>query len=514
MTAACLVAVTLPVLAGGWTAHTAPTGTALRFEVSVAAGLLIRPQDGRLLIVMSTKDTPEPRRQLGPTGMQAPPTLGHDVDQFGTGKTAVVDESAVAFPIADLAHLPAGDYSVQAIFDWNPNLRMSSNPRFPAIAGTLYSEPRRMHLDPAHGETVRLELTQKVPEETLPANTGRHRYLKVKSEKLSAFHGRPIYVRAGVRLPADFDSEPTRRYPLRVHIGGYGSRYSVFPREDKAGDAMVVLVTDGDGPLGDPYQVNSDNNGPYGDTLTQELIPYVEAHFRCIGKPFARVLDGGSTGGWVSLALQVFYPDFFNGTWSSCPDPVDFRDFQLVNIYADVNAYTNKYGFERPGMRTVDGDTQETMRHECQIENLLGRGDSWTMSGGQWGAWNAVYGPRGPDGRPVPLWDPKTGAINHEAAEHWKRYDLRMVLEQNWATLGPRLQGKIHIWIGDADNYFLNNAVHRLDQFLTKAQPPYQGLIEYGPQQGHCWRKISEKQMIEQMLEAVHRGAKAESTHE
>jgi S-formylglutathione hydrolase FrmB len=273
-----------------------------------------------------------------------------------------------------------------------------------------------------------------------------------------------------------------------------------------------VLVLDGAGPYGDPYQVNSDNNGPYGDAVTQELIPYIERRFHCIGKPYARVLDGGSTGGWVSLALQVFYPDFFNGTWSACPDPVDFRSFQLVNIYASPNAYINRFGFERPGMRTTGGDVQETMRYECQLENVLGRGNSWTMSGQQWGSWNAVYGPRGADGRPVPLWDPRTGVVNHKVAEHWKRYDLRMVLEKNWQTLGPKLHGKIHIWVGDADSYFLNNAVHQLDTFLSKANPPYGGTIVYGPGQGHCWDGLTARQKIEQMLAAIQKGSEAHAT--
>ena len=196
---------------------------------------------------------------------------------------------------------------------------------------------------------------------------------------------------------------------------------------------MIFVHLDGAGPLGDPYQVDSANHGPYGAAVTRELIPYIEEHFRGIGQGDARFLDGGSTGGWVALALQVFYPDYFNGAWSFCPDSVDFRSFQLVNIYDDDNAYINRHGFERPGARDMSGDVRYTMRHECQVENVLGRGDSWTLSGGQWGAWNATYGARGPDGRPVPLWDPATGAIDHKAAEHWKAYDLRRVLEANWA---------------------------------------------------------------------------------
>ena len=271
---------------------------------------------------------------------------------------------------------------------------------------------------------------------------------------------------------------------------------------------MVFLHLDGDGPYGDCYQVNSDNNGPYGDAITQELIPYVEQRFRCVGQPWARVLDGGSTGGWVALALQIFYPDFFGGAWSGFPDGVDFRAFQLINIYQDENAYVNKHGFERPSARELNGDVRFTIRHECQMENVMGLGDSYAMSGEQWGAWNAVYGSRGADGRPALLWDPKTGKINRELVEHWKKYDLRMVLEQNWKTLGPKLRGKLTIWVGEADDYFLNNAVHLLDEFLSKADPPYQGKIVYGPGKGHGWMALSEREITDQMAAAIEKARK------
>jgi hypothetical protein len=201
----------------------------------------------------------------------------------------------------------------------------------------------------------------------------------------------------------------------------------------------------------------------------------------------------------VSLALQVFYPDFFNGAWSSCPDGVDFRGFQLVNIYDDANAYVNKNGFERPSAREINGDVRFTMRHELQLENVLGRGNSWVMSGGQWGAWNATYGPRGADGRPAALWDPQTGAIDRSVTGHWKRYDLRFILEERWAELGPKLAGKIHIAMGDADNYFLNNAARLLDAFFQKAEPRFDGRMVFAPMQGHCYTGLSDLEMMKEM---------------
>lgn len=470
----------------------------LKFEVKVAPGLLKGPTDGRLFVIAAPPVLRAPYLGMTETGLDRPPFFAVDVKRLDESRPARLDGSAIASPIAGLADLPPGEYRVQAVFDFNPDIR---SPRAP---GNLISKPVTIGLDPARDATIPLTLDQAIPAEDLPRDTDSVKYLKRESKLLSGFHGRPIFLRAAVVLPPGFASEPERRYPLRVHIGGFGSRYHFAPRGgDPAAPKFLTLVLDGAGPLGDPYQVNSANHGPYGDALTQELIPDVERTYRGIGTGKARVLDGGSTGGWVALALQVFYPDFFNGCWSFCPDAVDFRDFQLVNIYEDENAYVNKHGFERPACRDRNGDVRYTMRHEVDLENALGRGDRWTMSGGQWGSWNATYSPRGPDGAPVPLWDPKTGRIDREVARHWEKYDLRLVLERNWKELGPKLRGKIHIWVGEADDFFLNNAVHKLDTFLKKADPPADATVVFGPGQGHCWQGISGRVMLEQMQRAV-----------
>jgi Putative esterase len=488
---------------------------ALRFEVRLSRAPAAQtgappdageqPLRGRLLVVLGRHGSREPRLTIGQTGKEAPPVLGCDVNNLAPQSAVVLDHRSSIFPIDGLNHLPPGTYSVQALLHTNRDLNIPNAP------GDLYGPATNVKIDPAAGTTVRLELSQAVAAETLPADSELVKYIKIRSRLLSEFHGRPIDLRAGVILPRAFGLEPDRHYPVRVHIGGYGSRFtnvgpmmaegSSFHRDWMAADApaMILIHLDGAGPLGDPYQVDSANHGPYGAAVMSELIPFIEHKFRGIGQGHARVVDGGSTGGWVALALQIFYPAFFNGAWSFCPDSVDFRSFQLVNVYDDDNAYTNRWGFERPAARDVSGEVRYTMRHECQLENVLGRGNSWALSGGQWGAWNATYGPRGASGQPTPLWDPLTGAIDHKAALHWKSYDLRRVLEDNWATLGPKLRGKLHIWVGEADDYFLNNAVHRLDTFLSRASPPYEGSIAYGPGQGHCWMGISQTVMMKQM---------------
>lgn len=464
----------------------------LRFEVGTATGL--SPASGRLMVALAPAGTREPWRAIGEVGPRAIPTLGRDVDGFGPGKTAVLDGTADLFPLASLKELRPGRYVVQAVLSTNPDLRSLDAP------GTRTSEPQTVPIDPLRSGTVALTLSRIAPPEKPPADTASVRFVRIPSAKLSAFHKRPIFLRAGVVLPTNFATEPNRRYGLRVSIGGFGTRYTAAwgaPPDPR----FVQLFLDGDGPFGDPYQVNSANNGPYGDAVTQELIPHVEATFRCIGTGKARVLDGGSTGGWVSFALQVFYPDFFAGTWSFYPDGVDLRSFQLVNIYEDTNAYVDASGKERPAMRRRDGSTVYTMRHECQMENVKARGGKYPSSGGQWGAWNAVYGARGADGRPVPLWDPKTGRIDRSTLDQWKKYDLRCVLVENEATLAPKLRGKLRIWVGEADDYFLNNAVHRLDDALKATT--YDAKITYGPGQGHGWQPISDRQMLDEMARVI-----------
>jgi hypothetical protein len=485
--------------------------TTLRFEVTLARALLPGPTDGRVLVALSRGNKDEPRLGIGHYGVDGPPLLGADAKAFAVGAVVVLDQTSAIFPLAHLGRLPAGEYAVQAVLVRNRDLNLVEAP------GNLYSAAQTFLLDPVKGGTVRLELAKAIAPEALPPDTEHVRHIKLRSELLSKFHGRPIYLRAGVILPRDFAIDRDRRYPLRVHIGGYGTRFTAvgdlmggssdFRKVWLADDTprMLFLHLDGAGPYGDPYQVNSANNGPYGDAITGELIPFVEKHYRGIGAGHARVLDGGSTGGWVSLALQTFYPDFFNGTWSRAPDPVDFRAYELINIYKDDNAYVNVHGFERPSSRDFNGDVKTTVRHECQMERVLGSGDHWELSGKDWCAWNATFGPRGADGRPRPLWDGKTGKLDRSVVEHWQQYDLRLLMEKHWPALGRKLRGKLHIWVGEADEYYLNNAVHLLDDFLKKAQPAFEGTIVYGMGRGHGWHGLSEAEKMHAMAKAMWR---------
>jgi len=235
--------------------------------------------------------------------------------------------------------------------------------------------------------------------------------------------------------------------------------------------------------------VDSANLGPYGEAINRELIPQIEKQFRGIGQGWARFLYGGSTGGWESLATQIFYPDDYNGTFAACPDPIDFRAYTVNDIYKDKNAYYLEGAHKRvprPGMRNYLGHTTTLLEDMNDLELALG---SHGRSGEQFDIWQAVYGPVGKDGYPKPIWDKLTGAIDPQVATYWRdHYDLGYILRRDWPTLGPKLRGKIHIYCGSGDNYFLNDAVYLVEDFLkSTTDPPYEGEVKYGDRAEHCW---------------------------
>jgi hypothetical protein len=231
--------------------------------------------------------------------------------------------------------------------------------------------------------------------------------------------------------------------------------------------------------------------GPYGDAILQELIPEVEKRYRAIRQPWARVLSGGSTGGWEALALQIFYPEEFGGTWSYCPDSVDFHDVEGVNIYEDKNAFYKEIDWRREptvNSREINGQVRQTSEQRNHFELVNG---THGRSGEQIDIWSAVFGPLGEDGYFEPLFDKKTGAMNPDprVAQYWKEhFDLRYQLEKNWASLGPKLVDQLHVYVGDADNFFLNNGVHRMQDWMKTTQNPhYEGYFVYGAMKGHCY---------------------------
>ncbi len=436
------------------------------------------------------------------------------------------------YPANDLRDIAPGTYRAQAVLNvyttfhrsdgHTVSLHLNSgagqNPfRSP---GNAYSVPVRVTIRPAGSgarrDTIDLSLdsviapTQPVPaggslQQGNPTDHGLVRYVKIRDARLSKFWGHDIWIGANVLLPADYDAHPNRRYPVIYEQGhfpgssapfGYGGRrrsssaFDSFWRSADAPRVIAVTFRHANPYYDDSYAVNSANVGPYGDAVVQDLIPYIEAHFRTIRAPWARVLAGGSTGGWEALALQIYHPKTFGGTWGWCPDPVDFHDYQIVDVYDDANAYFVSHGavrVPRPSARGTDGSIRYTMAQENHWE--LAQGDHGRSGRGQWDIWQAVFGPVGPDGYPAPIWNKRTGVIDHAVARAWgEHFDLHAYLERNWTRIGPALAGKIHVAVGDMDTYYLNNAVYRLQALLDSTKsPPARASFEYGRLKPHCY---------------------------
>lgn len=521
----------------------------IRFKVTLPLSYA-QPVTGRVFIIISKTDNPDLRLQVGSWRSHVE-FLGRDVQALEPGQSTTLDSLVLGYPMKSIRELPAGDYYVQALLNvytrfqradgnsiWG-HLDQWEGQKFNRSPGNLYSVARRFHLDPLSGYEIQLSLDNTIPPVTMPSDNQYVRHVKIQSKLLSQFWGQPIYLGATVLLPEGYDAHPGAHYPVVYQQGHFNLQppfgFSTAPAPEaatpgegriagtelykrwiSAGFPRMIAVTFQHPTVffDDSYAVNSANNGPYGDALMTELIPYLEDHFRIIRQPYARVLTGGSTGGWESLALQVLHPDFFGGTWTFYPDPVDFSRYQIVDIYNDNNAFLAP-GYdppipERPMSRTSEGQVDVTMRQMSQLEDVLG---SHGRSGQQFEAWEAVYGPVGQDGYPKPLWDKETGRIDTSVAIYMREhgYDLRYYLEKNWPTIGPQLVGKLHLYCGDMDNFYLNLAVYKLEDFLRRTtSPAYGGSFEYGrPMKGHGWSPLNQAELLRVMADAISRNAPA-----
>jgi hypothetical protein len=521
--------------ASDWTRFRAPP-TELEFAVSFPESVSMEPQDGRVILVVSKAEEGEPRFQVeaGPDGQQV---FGLDVMGLAPGEAAIVGDTVFGFPLEGLGLIPAGEYTVQAVLNRYETYTRSDGhtvslppdrgegQQWNRKPGNLYSVPTRIRVDPGAGGQIQVVMDQVIPEIAPPQDTDWVKHVRMRSELLSDFWGTDVYLGAHVLLPAGFDEHPEARYPIAIFHGHFPSDFggwrTVPPDEEIECEysarfdwecynrtqqelayqlyrdwtrpgfprMLVVEIQHPTPYYDDSYAVNSENNGPYGDALTYELIPYIEEQFRGIGEGWARFTYGGSTGGWEALAVQIFYPDEYNGTYGACPDPIDFRAYELVNIYDDENAYKIERAWGttyRPAHRDWLGHVTSTVQQDNHLESVLA---SRGRSGGQWDIWQAVYSPVGEDGYPAPIWDKMSGEIDPGVAEYWREnYDLRYILERDWAELGPRLDGKLHIYVGDMDNYYLNNAVYLTEEFLESTTDPYYGgEIDYGDRFEHCW---------------------------
>jgi len=502
------------------------------FEITIAEGLATAPLDGRLFLMISSQPDGEPRFQAATWGSDSQPLFARDIDGFaGGGEAAIIDADDMGYPLDSLSDLPAGTYRVQAMLHVYTTFERGDGHtvKMPMdhwegqdwriSPGNLYSDVQTLTIDPQAGGSYRLELTHEIPPFEPQQDTEYVKHIKIRSELLSEFWGTDMYIGAIVLLPEGFEDHPDARYPVAYYQGhfhdvfytpvgfdpeppddsltGYDYTYAEashrFYLDWTSGrlPRMIIVTLQHPNPyFDDSYAVNSANVGPYGDALTQELMPLIEERFRAIGEPWSRALYGGSTGGWESLAWQVFYADMFNGAWVNCPDPIDFRYYQLVNIYEDDNAfYPNSEWLHdpiRPFRHDVDGQVDMSLKQATRMEEVIG---TRYRSGQQLAIWNAVYGPVADDGYPQSLWDPETGVIDRDVAYYMRdNYDLSHIIRRDWATLGPQLQGKLHIAVGDEDTYYLEEAVMLLEDFLEETDnPPYGGSVKYGYRHPHCY---------------------------
>lgn len=507
-----------------------------RVTVTLPATRASAPEQGRLLLLVSTDSTREPRFQIA-DGPATQLVFGVDVTDWRPGTSRSVSAEAAAYPLASLRELPAGRYWVQAVLNRYTTFRRSDGhvvslpadrgegQQWQEKPGNFYSVPQWMMLGGSTSPARPVALTEEIPPITPPSDTKYVKHERIRSERLSKFWGTDVYLGAHVLLPEGFAEHPDARYPLVVYHGhfpadfggfrpqppdpalapDYSARFRLrgynriqqemahqFYRDWTGPGFPRVIVIEIQHPTpyyDDSYAVNSANNGPYGDAIMYELIPHIERKYRGIGQGYARFAYGGSTGGWESMAVQVFYPDEFNGVWAACPDPIDFRAFTVVDLTADTNAYYLGSRWKRTpraGMQDYLGrptaTLEEVNRHEAAIASK-GR------SGGQWDVWQSVYSPVGADGYPKPIWDKATGRIDASVASYWREnYDLVRIVTRDWARLGPKLRGKLHLYVGDMDNYWLQNAVYLAERdFKQLTSPPADAEFAYGDRAEHCW---------------------------
>jgi hypothetical protein len=525
-----------PIVLGIALLSVLPAVAAARFSITFPKEQSASPLDGRLLLILSTDPSAEPRMQVN-VSPRSQMVFGIDVDGLRPGQAALMDERAFGYPVRSLAEVKPGTYHVQAVLHRYETFHRADGhtvklpmdrgegQHWNLAPGNLYSKPLNLAVGNGGGAPAAIVLDQRIAPISPPKDTKYIRHVRIQSELLSKFWGRPMHLGANILLPEGFDEHPESRYPVavfhghfpadfggfrteppdpnlkpdyseRFHLAGYNriqqeEAYKLyqqwisptFPR------ILIVEIQHANPYYDDSYAVNSANLGPYGDAIETELIPYIEKKFRGIGQGWARFLYGGSTGGWEALAVQMFYPDHYNGAFAACPDPVDFRAYTVIDIYEDKNAYFMEGAHKRiaqPAMHDYLGHVTATQQDVNYYELALGTN---SRSGEQYDIWEAVYSPVGKNGYPARIFDKVSGEIHPEVAAYWREhYDLSHILQRDWATLGPKLRGKIHLYVGSADTYFLNDAVYYIEDFLKgTTNPPYEGEVLYGDRAEHCW---------------------------
>ncbi|MEQ9298458.1 MAG: alpha/beta hydrolase-fold protein [Cyclobacteriaceae bacterium] len=506
----------------------------LSFSLSFPEELSEGPLTGRMFVCIAREDEREPRLQVGRYGVQV---FGQDFENLSAGSQVEITNETLGYPIEWLKDLPKGTYFIQAVVSkytefkradghtiWLHNDQWEGQ-NWRRSPGNLYSDVMKVTIDPGEDRTIELVANNEIPPIEVPEDTEWVKRIKIQSDILTEFWGQPMYLGATILLPKGYEDNPDAYYPTIYQQGHFSLRPPMRFQEDPENELyqswtsdefprfLAVTIQHPTPYFDDSYAVNSVNNGPYGDAIHQELIPKIEQEFRTISKSWARLLTGGSTGGWESFALQVLYPDFYGGTWSFAPDPLDFRNVEGINIYEDENAFYKQHEWYRvPTINTRNPETAEAVLTSEQRNRMELVNGTKGRSGQQLDIWSAVYGPIGDDGYFKPLFNKRTGEMDSTVAEYWKEnFDLRYYLEKNWSEVGPKLVGKLNIITGHMDNFYLNQGVYHMEEFLESTKNPYyNGTVTYGPKQkGHSWRPYSQVELIYKMAEHIEKNRPA-----
>jgi S-formylglutathione hydrolase FrmB len=467
------------------TAH-ADDRAPLEFHLTYDGDISEKPFSGRVYVMLFKAQIKEFRG--GISWFKPEPVFAMDVKNWKAGDTVVIGKDALAYPLA-IEELPKDTYSIQAVMDFDQGA-----PSFSTADGNGYCDPIRHELDPLASGPIHLKL-DKVWKSKPFVEGERLKLVEVESKLLSEFHKHPVTMRAGVVLPKSFATDADKKYPVVYEIPGFSGTYRMALQRSSATDIdgleSLWVVLDPSCRLGHHAFADSDNNGPWGKALVEELIPAIEKKYRALGTPAARLVTGHSSGGWSSLWLQVTYPEFFGGCWSTAPDPVDFRDFQMIDIYkSGTKMFEDESDRPRPIARTGDKPVL-FFKGFSDMETVMGHG-------GQLASFEAVFSPRGKDGQPAKLWDRATGKIDPDVAKSWQRYDIRLILERNWDRLGPKLTGKVHVYTGELDTFYLDGAARLLQESLKKLDSD--AIVELFPGKDHgsvLDRKMRERIAVE-----------------
>lgn len=420
------------------------------FEVHISPGFSVTPVDGRLYVLIAPDTNVIPAINLQAENV----ILAADVKQWKPGTPLLIDGNAMHFPVG-ISDLPEGKYAVQALIDINTTERA-----FNTAAGNGYSQVLITKLSKAGNQLVRLDIDKSVPERRFE-ETGNIKEVKVRSKLLSTASGRTVDMKAAIILPPSYNESQGRKYPVVYIIPEFdGSYYNVSSYQKSFVNNAVVekiyVVLDAECRYGNHLFADSDNNGPWGTALVKELIPEIERRFNIASQASSRLLAGYSSGGWSSLWLQVNHPDLFGGAWAIAPDPVDFTSFLGVNIYTpEANVFW--IDKKQQQLRTLDrfpGEYHPSYKEFSDREMVIGEGE-------QLQSYESVFSGKAADGRPMPLWDRMNGIVNAAVAKNWKKYDIKLFLLKHTSYL-KKLNGKLHISVGDKDTYLLEQSVRAL----------------------------------------------------